>query len=150
MKYIKNSTLIALLIYLGSKCFWGGKLQKRVNGLMREDENELIDFSIMANGKIAAGTFYFDFLPGGENDFIKYCDGVDGKSTVLNDIDVPVSIIFGSEDVCVLTEPVDIVKAYLKNNISNAQIHVIEGVGHSYAGKYEDLGEIIEKNVLFY
>jgi pimeloyl-ACP methyl ester carboxylesterase len=113
-------------------------------------ENELIDFSIMANGKIAAGTFYFDFLPGGENDFIKYCDGVDGKSTVLNDIDVPVSIIFGSEDVCVLTEPVDIVKAYLKNNISNAQIHVIEGVGHSYAGKYEDLGEIIEKNVLFY
>lgn len=112
-------------------------------------ENELIDFSIMANEKIAAGTFYFDFLPGGENDFIKYCDGVDGKSTVLNDIDIPVSIIFGSEDVCVLTEPVDTVKAYLKNNISNAQIHIIEGAGHSYAGKYEDLREIVEKYVLF-
>lgn len=25
-------------------------------------ENELIDFSVMVNGKIAAGTFYYDFL----------------------------------------------------------------------------------------
>lgn len=29
----------------------------------------------MANGKIATGTYYNDFLPGGENDFIKYSDG---------------------------------------------------------------------------
>jgi hypothetical protein len=57
-------------------------------------ENELINFSIMANEKIAAGTFYNDFLPDGENDFIRYSDGVDVKSELLNSIDIPILIIF--------------------------------------------------------
>lgn len=107
-------------------------------------ELALIDFSVMANGKIASGTYYYDFLPGGENDFIRYSEGKEGKSKVLNNIDIPVLIIFGDADECVLTQPIDIVKSYLINNINNCKIKIIKGADHSYTEKYEDLGQIIK------
>lgn len=110
-------------------------------------ENELIDFSVMANGKIASGTYYYDFLPGGENDFIRYVDGIDGKSEILNSIDIPVLVIFGNVDECVLTQPIDIVKSYLNNNIDKCNIHVIEGADHSYTNRYEELGKVIDNNM---
>lgn len=106
--------------------------------------NELIDFSVNANGKISAGTYYNDFLPGGENDFIKYRDGLDGKSDVLNSLDIPVLIIFGDVDECVLTQNIEIVKKYLYNNIKKCNIKIISGADHSYTDKYEELGKIIE------
>ena len=109
-------------------------------------EQELIDFSVMANGKIAAGTYYYDFLPGGENDFIRYSDGENGKSPILNSINIPVLIIFGNIDECVLTQPIEIVKKYLENNISNCKIEVINGANHSYTNKHEELGKVIENN----
>lgn len=110
-------------------------------------ESELIDFSVMANGKIAAGTYYNDFLPGGENDFIRYRDGIDGTSEVLNKIDVPVLVIFGDNDECVLTEPIDIVTQYLYNNLKNCNVQIIKETDHSYTDKYEELGKIIENNI---
>lgn len=109
--------------------------------------NELIDFSVMANGKIAAGTYYNDFLPGGENDFIRYSDGKNEKSEVLNSIDIPILIVFGSIDECVLTQPIDIVIEYLKNNISNCNIQIIEGADHLYTNKYKELGNVISSNM---
>ena len=93
-------------------------------------ENELINFSIMANEKIAAGTFYNDFLPGGENDFIRYMDGVDVKSELLNSINIPTLIIFWDKDECVLTQSIEIVKWYLMNNINNCNVQIIEGADH--------------------
>ena len=110
-------------------------------------ESDLIDFSVMANGKIAAGTYYYDFLPGGENDFIRYVDGANGKSEILNSIDIPILIIFGDVDECVLTQPIEIVKEYLTNNINDCNIQIIEGADHSYAGRYEDLGKVIKENM---
>lgn len=110
-------------------------------------EKELIDFSIMANGKIAAETYYYDFLPGGENDFIRYVDGIDGKSEILNSIDIPVLVIFGNVDECVLTQPIDIVKDYLNNNIDDCNIQIIEGADHSYTNRYEELGKVISNNM---
>lgn len=110
-------------------------------------ENELIDFSVMANGKIAAGTYYYDFLPGGENDFIRYVDGIDSKSEFLNNIDVPVLVIFGNVDECVLTKPIDIVKGYLNNNFDDCNIQVIEGADHSYTNRFEELGKVIRDNM---
>lgn len=109
-------------------------------------ETELIDFSVMANGKIASGTYYYDFLPNGENDFIKYVDGINGKSKVLNTIDIPVLVVFGDSDECVLTESIDVVKGYLRNNIKDCKIEVIEGADHSYTNKYEELGMVINNN----
>jgi len=109
-------------------------------------EDELIDFSVMANGKIAAGTYYYDFLPGGENDFIRYVDGNEGKSKILNNVDIPVLIIFGDIDECVLTQPIDVVKDYLKNNINDCNIQIIEGADHSYTNKYDELGKVIKKH----
>lgn len=106
-------------------------------------ENELINFSPMTNGKIAAGTYYYDFLPGGENDFIKYRDGLNGKSEVLNSIDIPVLVVFGDVDECVLTHLIDDVKGYLDNNINNCNIQIIEGADHSYTNKYDELGKVI-------
>lgn len=110
-------------------------------------ESDLIDFSVMANGKIAAGTYYYDFLPGGENDFIRYVDGANGKSEILNSIDIPTLIIFGDVDESVLTQPIEIVKEYLTNNINDCNIQIIEGANHSYAGRYEDLGKVIKENM---
>lgn len=63
-------------------------------------ENVLIDFSVNANGVISAGTYYNDFLPNGENDFIRYIDGTNGRSEVLNGIDIPILVIFGDTDQC--------------------------------------------------
>lgn len=124
------------------------KAKEESTRLVNENkEKELIDFSIMANGKISAGTYYYDFLPGGENDFIRYSDGKNGESTILNSIDIPVLIVFGNVDECVLTQPIDIVESYLNNNISNCNIQIIDGANHSYTGKYEELGQII-RNVL--
>lgn len=109
-------------------------------------EYELIDFSVMANGKIAAGTYYYDFLPGGENDFIRYAEGENSRSSILNSIDIPVLITFGNIDECVLTQPIEIVKKYLKNNILGCKIEVIDGADHSYTDKYEELGKVIKNN----
>lgn len=109
-------------------------------------ENELIDFSVMANGKIAAGTYYNDFLPGGENDFIRYTEDINDMNEVLNSIDIPVLVVFGDADECVLTQPIDKVKVYLNNNIKNCNIKIINGADHSYCNKYEELGIIISKN----
>lgn len=109
-------------------------------------ENELINFSPMTNGKIAAGTYYYDFLPGGENDFIKYRDGLNGKSEVLNSIDIPVLVVFGDVDECVLTHLIDDVKGYLDNNINNCNIQIIEGADHSYTNKYDELGKVINNS----
>lgn len=124
------------------------KAKEESTRLIKENkENELIDFSVMANGKIAAGTYYYDFLPDGENDFIRYVDGVNGKSQVLNSINIPTLIIFGDVDECVLTQPIDVVKEYLKNNLSNCNIQIIDGADHSYTGRYEELGNVIKNNM---
>lgn len=124
------------------------KAKEESTRLVQENkENELIDFSVMANGKIAAGTYYNDFLPNGENDFIRYVDGISGKSEVLNSIDIPTLVIFGDVDECVLTQPIDVVKEYLKNNLSNCNIQIIDGADHSYTGRYEELGKVIKNNM---
>lgn len=124
------------------------KAKEESTRLVQENkENELIDFSVMANGKIAAGTYFNDFLPNGENDFIRYIDGTNGKSEVLNSIDIPTLVIFGDVDECVLTQPIDVVKEYLKNNLSNCNIQIIDGADHSYTGRYEELGKVIKNNM---
>lgn len=112
-----------------------------------EKEKELIDFSINANGVISAGTYYRDFLPNGENDFIRYVDGINGKSEVLANIDIPTLIVFGDIDKCVLTQDIETVKAYLNNNIKKCNVQIIKGADHSYTDKYEELGRIIEENI---
>lgn len=124
------------------------KAKKESTRLVNEGkENELIDFSVNANGKIAAGTYYNDFLPNGENDFIRYSEGINGRSKVLNDIDIPVLVAFGDEDECVLTQDMEIVKGYLNNNIKECNIQIIKGADHSYTDKCKELGQIIEQNI---
>ena len=110
-------------------------------------ESELIEFSVNANGVISAGTYYNDFLPNGENDFIRYIDGENGKSELLNNINIPVLITFGDVDECVLTTDIEMVKKYLNNNIANCNIEIIKGADHSYTNKYEELGKVIEDNL---
>ncbi len=113
--------------------------------LVKENnENELIDFSVMANGKIAAGTYYYDFLPGGENDFLKY--GNKEKNPILDNVTIPTLVIFGDKDDCVLTEPIEVVKNYLIENIKNCHIEIIEGANHSYTNKGTELEKIIKHN----
>ena len=110
-------------------------------------ENELIDFSAMANWKISAGTFFYDFLPNWDNDFIRYSDWINWKSEILNKINIPTLIIFWDHDECVLTQPIDIVKSYLKNNIKKCNIQIIENTDHLYSNKFEELWKIINENL---
>ncbi|MBR4106273.1 MAG: alpha/beta fold hydrolase [Alphaproteobacteria bacterium] len=110
--------------------------------------NELIDFAPIANGKIAASTYYNDFLPDGKNDFIRYADEINTKNKVLNSIDIPTLVIFGDKDECVLTQPVDVVQNYLRNNLSNCRVCVIRGANHLYTDRYEELGNVIKNNIV--
>lgn len=110
-------------------------------------EKELIDFSVNGNGVISAGTYYYDFLPDGEDDFIRYRDGIKGESQVLRNINITVLTVFGDADECVLTQDIDTVKAYLKNNIKDCTIEIIEGADHSYTNKYIELGKAIKKEL---
>lgn len=110
-------------------------------------EDELIDFSVNANGKISAGTYYNDFLPNGENDFIRYVDGESGRSEVLNSVDIPTLVIFGNIDECVLSQDIETIQDYLNNNIKDCNVQIIKGADHSYTNKYEELGKIIENNL---
>lgn len=86
-------------------------------------------------------------ITGGVNDFIRYTDGINGKSEVLNSLDIPVLVIFGDVDECVLTQSIDIVKGYLSNSINDCNIQVIKGADHSYNGKYNELGKIVKNNI---
>lgn len=110
--------------------------------------DELIDFSVMTNGKVTAGTYYYGFIPGSDVDFIRYSDGENGESDILKNVSVPTSVIFGDEDECVLTESIEVVKKYLINNIKNCTLKVIPGANHLYANKYKELGEAIKEIVI--
>ena len=124
------------------------KAEKDATKLVNEGkENELIDFPILANGKMAAGTYYNDFLPGGEDDFIRYREGKYAKSELLENIDIPVLIVFGDNDECVLTVPIQDVQEYLQNNLKNCDIQIINGTDHEYTDKYKELGKIIERRI---
>lgn len=103
------------------------------------DDNEI---EIIQN----TGTYYNGFLPDGENDFIRYSDGKGRESEILNNIDVPILIIFGDIDECVLTQPIEIVKDYLGNNIDDCCIEIIEGADHFYTNKYNELEIAIKNN----
>lgn len=72
---------------------------------------------------------------------------MNGKSEILNSIDIPVLVIFGDIDECVLTQDIETVKGYLNKNIKNCDIQIIEGADHSYTDKYEELGEIIKEKI---
>ena len=123
------------------------RLKEESTILVKEGrESELINFSVMTNWKIAAGTFYNDFLPNGENDFIRYVDGGNAKSSALNYVDIPTLIIFWDKDECVLTQPIEVVKGYLLNNINSCNVQIIQGADHLYNGKYDELSSIIANN----
>ena len=47
---------------------------------------------------------------------------------MLNNIDIPVLVVFGDMDDCVLTQDIETVKEYLNNNIKNCDIQIIKGV----------------------
>lgn len=108
--------------------------------------NELIDFPIFSNGKISANTFYNDLLYGSECDFFRYREK-NKKNNILNEIKIPVIVVFGDIDNCVLTQPIETVKKYLKNNINNCKIEIIENADHEYTDKCEELSRILEKNI---
>lgn len=109
-------------------------------------EMELIDFPVFANGKVSANTFYKDFLYESDCDFFRYRD-LAYKSKILNKIEIPVLTVFGDKDECVLTQPLDIVEKYLRDNIKNCDVLIIENTDHSYTGKYKELAELIEENI---
>lgn len=116
---------------------------KESERLVKENKgDELIDFSVMSNGKVSAGTYYYGYIPGSDSDFIRYRDGE--ESYVLKSVDIPTLVIFGDNDECVLTMPIDVVKKYLENNLNNSVIKIIPGADHLYNGGFEELGKIID------
>ncbi len=106
-------------------------------------EEELIDFCVFANGKISAKTFYMDLLYNRTCDFFRYRER-EGKSAILNKIEIPVFIPFGDKDECVLTQPIEEVIDYLQNNLKNCEIKVIKDADHAYTGKYDELEKVID------
>ena len=106
-------------------------------------EEELIDFCVFVNGRISAKTFYTDLLYNRTCDFFRYRER-EGKSPILNQIEIPVFIPFGDNDECVLTQPIEDVIYYLQNNLKNCEIKVIKNADHAYTGKYDELEKGID------
>ena len=106
-------------------------------------EEELIDFCVFINGKISAKTFYTDLLYNCTCDFFRYRER-EGKSPILNQIEIPVFIPFGDKDEYVLTQPIEDVIYYLQNNLKNCEIKVIKDADHAYTGKYDELEKAID------
>lgn len=115
--------------------------------VQEEKGKELIDFPFTANGKISAETFYNDYLPGGENDFIKYSSKTNEKNEILNSIEIPVLVVFGDKDYYVLSQPIELVEKYLINNIKDCNVQIIEGGDHLYNELESKLGKIIKENI---
>ena len=109
-------------------------------------DEELIRCDFMSTGKVSAKT-YLDFLPNSPADFIRYREGEDSRSELLNKIDIPVLSIFGDIDECVLTRPIEEVLKYLNNNFKNINNQVISGANHSFTDKYNELVEVINNNL---
>lgn len=106
-------------------------------------EEELIDFCVFVNGRISAKTFYTDLLYNRTCDFFRYRER-EGKSPILNQIEIPVFIPFGDNDECVLTQPIEDVIYYLQNNLKNCEVKVIKNADHAYTGKYDELEKGID------
>ncbi len=131
--------------FLGMEVY--GKVKSEAERCVNDgQEDALIDFPVMGDNRIAAGTFCRDFLAGGENDIFRYVDGVDGQSAALQSIDVPVLIVYGTADECMKTQPADVVRGYLINNIRNLKLEIIDGASHTYRNGLEQLGEVIKNN----
>ena len=151
-KDIKNIVLLVPCDILAevNKCLNSEEYNKAFNDsdkLIKERKSkELIDFKIMANGKISASTYYYDLLPNGDNDFIRYREGINSESKVLKDISIHVIVIFGDIDDCVLTEDIETIKGYLSKNISRCRIEIIKDADHSYSCKEKELGKVIIDN----
>lgn len=148
---IKNIILLAPCdIPTEIEKYTGDKYKKCIDDAKKlindNKEDELIDFNVFANGKISAKTFYTDFTYESRCDFIRYREE-NTKSKILNDIEIPVLIVFGDKDECVLTEPKETVEKYLKTNIRNCKVEIIKGTDHSYTNKYKELAEIISNNI---
>ncbi len=120
--------------------------QEATRLVKEEKKEELIDFPVFPNGKISAKTFYYDFLYDGSCDFFRYREK-DGKSEILNRINIPVLVLFGDQDGSVLTQPKEVVTNYLQNNIDKSKIILIEGANHSFLSHYEELAEEIKENL---
>lgn len=101
--------------------------------------DELISFPFFATGKVSAGTMDADFIPGGENDFLRYRDGSDHDCELLKSIDIPVFACFGSLDNLVLSQPSETVIEYLEHNINDVEIMVVEGANHGFQDRYEEI-----------
>ncbi len=118
--------------------------KKQSTKLTQENkEDSLIPFSFFATNYISAKTFYYDLLPNGENDFFRYREK-STKSKILNEISIPVLAIFGETDSYVLTEDIDIVKEYLKENIKIGDVKIIPGADHSFTDKEQTLKNVIK------
>lgn len=148
-KSIKNIILLApcdiakeFEIYLGD--LYNSTIEKAKKLVKSNKGQELIDFSVFANGKISAKTFYTDYLYNSKSDIFRYREK-NSKSEILSKIDIPVYIIFGDEDEDVLTQDKDVIINYLNKNINNCKIELLQGANHMYDGKYEELATIVGK-----
>lgn len=112
----------------------------------QKKENKLIDFPVFANGKISAKTFYNDFIPNSKCDFFKYREKL-SKSTILNKISIPVLVIYGDHDECVLTQTKEDVNHYLQSNFINSKIEIIKDTNRSFEGKEKELQNVIMKSM---
>lgn len=109
--------------------------------------DELISFPFFATGKVSAGTFSADFFTGGENDFLCYRKGIEYDCDLLKEIDVPVFACFGNLDELVLSQPEEIVRGYLKHNIKDIEISVIDGANHGFHERCEELKTVVNRVV---
>jgi pimeloyl-ACP methyl ester carboxylesterase len=106
-------------------------------------EYDIVNEPSISSEVFTAKTVINNFSEDTDGDIFRYRN-INYISKILNNINIPVTCIIGTEDNAALTQHKDVVNSFLKRNIKDISINYIEGSGHSYIGYENDLVEIVK------
>jgi pimeloyl-ACP methyl ester carboxylesterase len=116
--------------------------EKIANG----NEYYIVSEPSISSEVFTAKTVINNFSEDTKSDIFKYRD-INYNSKILNDIQIPVVCIIGTEDNAALTQEKEVVNEFLKRNIKDIKIEYIEGSGHSFIGYEDKLIELVKSQI---
>jgi pimeloyl-ACP methyl ester carboxylesterase len=109
-------------------------------------EYDIVNEPSISSEVFTAKTVINNFSEDTEGDIFRYRN-INYTSEILNNINIPVTCIIGTEDEAALTQNRNVVDLYLKRNFRDITTIYINGCGHSYVGYEDELVSIIKGEI---
>ena len=109
-------------------------VEKAKTMILNNQGNNLMSDTINVKYNVSANTFNSIYLENCNNDIFRYRDK-NYNSQILNNIDIPIFIQIGDNDVLALSEHKDTIIQFFNNNIENINIEFIKDSDHSFNNK---------------